>query len=199
MNTRIKEILDEGQVIHLEDDIELFINYCDRDKVKSWSKAVKINVVKKEDLFWSYSIINLEDNKMISARQTQNYRLVPKHKFDLETVEKIKKVNISEIEPILPELFEWIEDINWPIARSLAVELVRFWEIIIPYVKYYLNHSTGLDEYCVFYEIMPLLKKSQLEAIREDLERLATNPNEFEKDEEYDKFAKEYLNKMDSI
>jgi hypothetical protein len=199
MNTRIEEILDEGRFIILEDSLELFVNYYDRNEVKSWLNTVKINVVKEQDLFWPYIIMNLQNNNMIRARQAQNYSLVPKHKFDFETVEKIKKANISEIEPILPELFEWIEDINWPIARRLAVELVRFWEYIIQYVKYYLNHSTGIDEYCVFYEIMPLLKKTQLEALREDLERLATNPNEFEKDEEYDKFAKEYLNKIDSI
>jgi len=44
---------------------------------------------------------------------------------------------------------------------------------------------------------MPLLNKVDLEALKEDLVRLATKPTEFEKDLEYDKFAQEYLDKLE--
>ena len=162
---------------------------------------IKIKEIKGEgeNIFWTHYIKNIEKGNIVIARKVQNYDLVPKSKFDFETVEKIKRADIKDIEPILPELFEWIEDPNWPIAKSLAIGLVRFGEYIIPFVKYYLNNTEGQNEICVYEYIIPLLNKADLEAIKADLSRLASKPTEFEKELEYDKFAQEYLDKLKNM
>ena len=42
-------------------------------------------------------------------------QLIPKHKFDLEAVEKLNEYSINEIRPIVPALLEWMQDPNWPV------------------------------------------------------------------------------------
>ena len=45
--------------------------------------------------------------------------LIPSNKHDHEKVKRIKELGYPKIKPILPELLEWIQDVNWPIARDL--------------------------------------------------------------------------------
>lgn len=42
---------------------------------------------------------------------------IPKHKFDFETVEKIRNADEVSIQPYLQQIFKWVEDINWPVAK----------------------------------------------------------------------------------
>lgn len=46
--------------------------------------------------------------------------LVPKHKDDLSSVERLESYEFSELKPIVPELLEWLQDMNWPIAFYMA-------------------------------------------------------------------------------
>ena len=49
--------------------------------------------------------------------------LIPKDKFDLRNISRIRKLDFLTLEPIIPELLEWIQDINWPVARYLPPRL----------------------------------------------------------------------------
>lgn len=53
----------------------------------------------------------------------QQSELLPKDKHDHEAIERLHKFPIQELLPLLPELLEWVADINWPIARD-AIDLV---------------------------------------------------------------------------
>ncbi|MFJ6266178.1 DUF5071 domain-containing protein [Lysinibacillus xylanilyticus] len=44
--------------------------------------------------------------------------LLPRHKFDNDRVELIKKMDRDKILPLLPNLLEWIQDMNWPVAPN---------------------------------------------------------------------------------
>lgn len=52
--------------------------------------------------------------------------LLPKDKFDIDKVEKLKGLNRGELIPLLPELLKWIQDMNWPIAPKIAKLLLEF-------------------------------------------------------------------------
>ncbi len=41
--------------------------------------------------------------------------LIPKNKFDHETVERLKNLSYEELKPIMPDLLEWLQDFNWPL------------------------------------------------------------------------------------
>lgn len=38
--------------------------------------------------------------------------LVPKEKDDNENIEKLKMLSFEEIQPIIPDLLEWLQDMN---------------------------------------------------------------------------------------
>src|SRR5690606_12966021 len=44
---------------------------------------------------------------------------VPKDKHDLETAQLLINLRFPVIRPVLWQLFEWIQDVNWPVARIL--------------------------------------------------------------------------------
>ncbi|AFV01918.1 hypothetical protein UNSWDHB_1255 [Dehalobacter sp. UNSWDHB] len=44
--------------------------------------------------------------------------------------------------------------------------------------------------------MMPLLNERQLLLLRDELERVANSPSRFEKEEEYDEIALQYLQKL---
>lgn len=48
----------------------------------------------------------------------------PRDKFDLAAVAALGGADANTLRPLLPELLEWLQDANWPVARPLA-ELLR--------------------------------------------------------------------------
>jgi hypothetical protein len=61
--------------------------------------------------------------------------LIPKHKFDFEATDELKKLSIEELKPIIPKLFEWTEDMNWPVAKEISKILIDYGKEIIPEVR----------------------------------------------------------------
>ncbi|WP_371417558.1 DUF5071 domain-containing protein [Flavobacterium lindanitolerans] len=49
-------------------------------------------------------------------KDTQN--LVPKNKEDSNFIHNLKLKSISEIRDLIPQLLEWMQDINWPQANT---------------------------------------------------------------------------------
>lgn len=125
-----------------------------------------------------------------------NSIFIPKDKSDFETVERIKNAAPKRIEEVLPQVFEWIEDINWPIAKELVKVLAGLDDSIIPFVIDLIHNPDGLREYSVYCFMLPLLNNRQLLLLKEELERIVNHPSSFEKEEEYDKTAIEYLQKI---
>ncbi|MEO1013484.1 MAG: DUF5071 domain-containing protein, partial [Bacteroidota bacterium] len=54
--------------------------------------------------------------------------LIPKDKLDIEMAEKLNQYPYEEIKPIIPDLLEWIKDMNWPVARTVAEYLISISE-----------------------------------------------------------------------
>ncbi|GJM72464.1 hypothetical protein HMSSN036_46800 [Paenibacillus macerans] len=45
---------------------------------------------------------------------------LPKDKMDLDSVAHLKTLSSNELIPLLPDLIEWLQDINWPVASELS-------------------------------------------------------------------------------
>ena len=58
--------------------------------------------------------------------------LVPKHKDDQKVIAELRKLSFEHLEPIIPNLLEWLQDMNWPIARPVADILKPFADRMIP-------------------------------------------------------------------
>jgi hypothetical protein len=60
------------------------------------------------------------------------HSLIPKDKHDLECVDPVSQLGYPAIAPILPQLLEWVQDINWPVAYPLSRLLASIGEPLIP-------------------------------------------------------------------
>ncbi len=118
--------------------------------------------------------------------------LIPKHKFDASNIDILKTINKKDVEPILKDLMEWIQDINWPIAQELIKVLPRFHKELIPIIRDIFNTDDGDWKMWT----LKLIKKFPQESIlllKADIERIAYHPTDSEVYEEVDDYAKEVL------
>jgi hypothetical protein len=47
-------------------------------------------------------------------------QIIPKHKFDFDAVENLKKFRVDEITQYIPGILEWLQDGNWPVFSALG-------------------------------------------------------------------------------
>jgi hypothetical protein len=62
-------------------------------------------------------------------------KLVPRSKHDDEAADAAIAAGYPAVDPILPDLLEWLQDMNWPVAQSLAPFLASIGEPLIPHLK----------------------------------------------------------------
>ena len=123
--------------------------------------------------------------------------LVPKHIFDIDRAAACVSLGYPGVEPILPELLEWLQDCNWPVARVLAPFLGSIGLPMLPHVRKLLEGDDDIWKYWVLSRVVeesPTLAA----ALREDLERIANSPTASETAEELDRKAREILISLNS-
>ncbi|ACT01543.1 DUF5071 domain-containing protein [Paenibacillus sp. JDR-2] len=119
--------------------------------------------------------------------------LVPKDKFDEGALIKLKAIDPLKInlKPIIGELFEWIQDINWPIAEELCIILADFKpEDIIPQIRMILNSGDDTWQFSCIQFLIPHLSTEVKKEIAPDLLRIILTPTENEKLCESDELAR---------
>jgi hypothetical protein len=118
--------------------------------------------------------------------------LIPKHKSDFDRAYAAVNAGFPRVGPILPELLEWLQDYNWPVAHILAPFLASIGEPLVPHVRRVLD---GDDEIWKYWIISCIMSESKVIAVsfRNYLERLAKTPTEREAHEELDQAARDVL------
>lgn len=119
--------------------------------------------------------------------------LLPRHKFDNDRVENIKKLDRDKILPLLPNLLEWIQDMNWPVAPSVLELLLSFPEEIVPHVQDVLSSNDESWKWFVLHFLVIELPVESRIQFREYLTRVSETPTHNELAEELDEIAKEIL------
>ncbi|MEY9979218.1 DUF5071 domain-containing protein [Lysinibacillus sp. RC79] len=112
--------------------------------------------------------------------------LLPRHKFDNDRVEMIKKMDRDKILPLLPNLLEWIQDMNWPVAPSVLGLLLTFPEEIVPHVQDVLSSDDDNWKWFVLHFLVIELPVESRVQFREYLTRVAETPT-------HNELAKEIL------
>ena len=117
-------------------------------------------------------------------------------KCDLETAERLVALGYPAVAPALPELLEWIQDINWPVAHILAPFLATVGRPLVPELWRVLHSDDSMWKYwCISYIIaeMPLDVAVEFEP---ELSRLAHDPAPWERAEELDDVARDALARL---
>ena len=116
--------------------------------------------------------------------------LIPKHKFDQETVEKLEKLSFEQLKPIIPELLEWLQDMNWPIARPVADILEPHIDKIVPEIIKIFKTDDGMWKYWVII----FVRNTTNPLLLNEIERIAKFPSRDEIEDEVNFLAIAILN-----
>ncbi|WP_311950805.1 DUF5071 domain-containing protein [Mucilaginibacter terrae] len=115
--------------------------------------------------------------------------LIPKNKFDESGIEELKKLSFEQIKPIVPNLLEWLQDMNWPVASYIADILKPFINKITPEIVAILKS----DDVMWKYWILGLIRQTNDPLILMELEKIVKYPSLEEIDNEVDIEAIEIL------
>jgi hypothetical protein len=124
--------------------------------------------------------------------------LIPRHKFDDSHIADLMKISEAEIQPILPDLFEWIADMNWPVASEVVKVLARFPDSVIPLVQTALDISAKDDilKYWIINQLLPLFPLEKQHSLYDDVKRICDSPSNSEKHEGAQEVAYDFIEKI---
>ncbi len=121
--------------------------------------------------------------------------LVPQNKIDMARAEAIVALGYPVVAPILPELIEWLQDCNWPVATVLSPFLSGIGLPLLPHIRHVLSTDDEIWKYWVLSRLVgpspPLIA-----ALRAELEQLAERPTVNQVAEELDVMAREILDSL---
>ncbi|MGX1928025.1 DUF5071 domain-containing protein [Flagellimonas sp. 2504JD4-2] len=120
--------------------------------------------------------------------------LIPKNKGDIETANKLKNYSYQEVKEIIPELLEWIQDLNWPVAKPVADYLTSISEHLTNDIIAVLRGTDEVWKYWCITIFGIHTNKSIDPMLIQEFERIANHPTENEILEEVHELAQETVN-----
>lgn len=122
--------------------------------------------------------------------------LVPKNKFDDTSIDTLKRLSYEEIEPIVPDLLEWLQDMNWPVASEVRDVLTPFIDQLFPEFQKIFTSNDGLWKYWI---LSCFGDNTTDKRFIDEMKRMAISPTEDEITEEVDIYAREILERRNIV
>lgn len=118
--------------------------------------------------------------------------VLPRDKHDEERARALCALDFATAQPIIPRALEWVQDMNWPIARSIAQWLSSLGAPVAPALRPVLG---GDDTMWTYWVIVAVITPSAAltEALLPELHLLATHPTPAQRTDEVDQVAQELL------
>jgi hypothetical protein len=122
--------------------------------------------------------------------------LVPISKFDTNLAERLVALGFPVVEPVLPQILEWVQDMNWPVSRVFQPFLVSIGSPLVPYVRAVLATHDDSWKHYVLIGIVSASPELARE-LRQDLDRLVQFPTHGEMTEEVSDVAAAVLHSLE--
>jgi hypothetical protein len=125
--------------------------------------------------------------------------LIPKHKHDLDVIDKLRELdpNKVDVSVIMDDLFEWLQDINWPVAQELCKVLPRFKaDDLLPRIHKILNSDDDCWQHSCICFLIPELTAEMQKEVKDDLLRIIQNPTPNEVLGEINQGAREIFDRL---
>jgi hypothetical protein len=120
--------------------------------------------------------------------------LLPKDKHDIKRATALVTKGYPAVAPILPELLEWMQDGNWPVAKALAPFLASIGEPLALHIRSILQTKDHLWKYWILLRIVS--PSPELAAtLYSDLLKVAENDSVDEDEQEVKEIAKEIISR----
>ncbi|WP_442952822.1 DUF5071 domain-containing protein [Paenibacillus sp. Soil522] len=63
---------------------------------------------------------------------------------------------------VIPQLLEWLQDMNWPIAKDIEDVLADFGDHLIPHIRAVLNSYDGVWKFSLLYGLINRLSDQHI-------------------------------------
>ena len=117
--------------------------------------------------------------------------LIPKNKFDEKVINELKNLSFQQLEPIIPGLLEWLQDMNWPVARPITDILAPFADRITPELIKILKTDDGMWK---FWILINFGRNTTDPLLLSEIDRIAKFPSRDEIEDEVNLEAIAILN-----
>ncbi len=121
---------------------------------------------------------------------------LPRHKHDLDNFQLLKNIGYPVIRPILPQLFTWIQDMNWPVAGPVAAFLASLGPVVLTSVSEILNSNDGMWKYWVLTAVLGQMAQNEARIFIPLLEDLLAHLSDDDQECEVDVVARELMHKL---
>ena len=102
--------------------------------------------------------------------------MLPKDKFDLNAVEQLRTMNAQQVIPLLPKMLEWIQDMNWPVAKPMVEVLLNYPTEITPFVEEVLRGDDEMWIYWCLTKLVPNLPFYSKLVLVDTVEEIVSRP-----------------------
>jgi len=121
--------------------------------------------------------------------------LIPIAKYETEKASELVRLGFPAVEPVMPQILEWLQDPNWPVGLIFQPFLIRIGQPLTPYIRTILAGQDDGWKYSLLVAVVaPSIELAQ--TLRPELEHLATSPSTGESEEEVDLIAVEILDAL---
>ncbi|KAJ7137213.1 hypothetical protein C8R44DRAFT_768654 [Mycena epipterygia] len=126
---------------------------------------------------------------------------VPRFKWDDVAIRSLELFvhTPEEMRPFVPELLEWLQDINWPPFSGCWAQLARFPEIVVDPIREVLRKGDEGDwaNHLLRFLVEVSMPGQVRERARVEVERIAQRPTQSELENDAVETANDCLKKMD--
>jgi hypothetical protein len=123
---------------------------------------------------------------------------LPRTKSDVELADALCAVPCEQLSLHVTDLLVWLQDINWPVARSVAAALSRCGDELVDPVRGVLRSDDDIWKLWVLSELLPRVRRSVLVALRDDILCIARQPTSGEQIEGAHRAAQALSSALDS-
>jgi hypothetical protein len=121
---------------------------------------------------------------------------LPADKHDLDNFQLLENLGYPVIAPVLPELFKWLQDMNWPVAQKIAPFLARLGFACEPHIRKILDSGDGIWKYWVIGSVIGVMPVPEMKKFEPLLRSFLSSVSENDKTEEADLQASVVLKKI---
>ena len=101
---------------------------------------------------------------------------IPRDKHDSDAVARAEEVGFPALNPILPELLEWLQDTNWPVATPMTQLLLKAGPEIGPHVVAVFRSDDDIWKYWILVVLARSWSDDLFDVVRPEIERIAISP-----------------------
>jgi len=119
--------------------------------------------------------------------------LIPQHKSDIEAAHRALEAGYPTIGPILGELLEWMQDMNWPVAIEIETILLTVGAPLAPHILRVLQGDDDVWKYWILMRLVINFNKECRALLMDECIRISNKPTPGEVMEEVNLIANDIL------